>query len=450
MKKAIAATAVMLVAAIARAQPSATQVKNDFMGGGVIAVEGIVINKEWYKDHYLWKASFRTVLPVKPEEVDGLKGVTLVRHVVAHYECTGSCGKTWSGLAYTEYRGINLPAPSNAEINQFLKNESTANPSSFFRSMSGKFAITETGVNEKEPKFEWLNPRKLTFKAWKKNYEEVSYNDVALVQTPLTVTLKRDGLKLPWKIDFIQEERESLEEIKRIPKSEMKNLVAGSDAGEESKIKAEADRLHVPAPPLFITAEAAASDFYTMLFNLSREQFKIYVAQMMNPEMRCYNCKYTLNGNGQPKVDYILKNAYDGPGLFKDQFCMTPSFSIEGSAVYFKNKEAAGMDSYIMLDKVGSYYYINSATLQVSKDAATNTKFKSISCGSNDGAAGMASETQPKQGGWKKGDKVLVEENGKWYPATVLDTRPGEWFIHYDGYASKYDLWVNISRIKNK
>ena len=47
-----------------------------------------------------------------------------------------------------------------------------------------------------------------------------------------------------------------------------------------------------------------------------------------------------------------------------------------------------------------------------------------------------------------KGDKVQVEENGKWYPATVLNTRPGEWFIHYDGYSSQYDLWVGPSRIK--
>jgi hypothetical protein len=48
------------------------------------------------------------------------------------------------------------------------------------------------------------------------------------------------------------------------------------------------------------------------------------------------------------------------------------------------------------------------------------------------------------------GDKVLVEENGKWYPSTVLQVRTNEWFIHYEGYASSYDLWVGPSRIKNK
>ena len=58
--------------------------------------------------------------------------------------------------------------------------------------------------------------------------------------------------------------------------------------------------------------------------------------------------------------------------------------------------------------------------------------------------------TPPVAGAWKPGDKVLVEENGKWYPSTVLYVRDKEWYIHNDAFDSKYDMWVEASRIKNK
>jgi hypothetical protein len=51
---------------------------------------------------------------------------------------------------------------------------------------------------------------------------------------------------------------------------------------------------------------------------------------------------------------------------------------------------------------------------------------------------------------YKVGEKVLVEENGKWYPSTVLEVADGKWYIHYDGYSKQYDLWIDSSRIKKQ
>lgn len=449
----IPAGLIMLVINLsASAQPSATQVKNDFMKNGVTAVEGIIINKEWYKDHYLWKASFRTTLPVKPEEVEGLKGVTMVRHVVAHYECSGSCSKTWSGLAYSEYKGIDLPLPSANELNDMLKKEAAARPELFFRSMSGKLDITEIGVHATEPKYEWVNPKKLTFNAYKKNREEANYTEIALVETPLGITLLRDGMKSPWRISSAVEMRQNLVEISRSNKNDAANagIQAAQFSGDEAKSKAEAERLKVPTPPKFATAEAAATDAYTMLFNLTREQYYYYIGMMMSPEFRCSGCTYTLNENGKRRANEIILAAYDGNGSFRDQFCMTPVFSIEGSAAYFKNrKNDMSASSFFMIDKVGDYYYINSATLRVSKDATANATLKALSCGANDGLSGPANEPAPAAGNWKTGDKVMVKDAGKWYPATVLQVQGGKWFIHYDGWDAKYDAWVGPNRIKS-
>lgn len=62
--------------------------------------------------------------------------------------------------------------------------------------------------------------------------------------------------------------------------------------------------------------------------------------------------------------------------------------------------------------------------------------------------AGAIGDNSATIGKWPKGSRVLVKEGIKWYPATVLDTRTGEWYIHYDGYDNKYDLWVGEARIK--
>jgi hypothetical protein len=51
-------------------------------------------------------------------------------------------------------------------------------------------------------------------------------------------------------------------------------------------------------------------------------------------------------------------------------------------------------------------------------------------------------------GNWQPDDKVEVEENGTWYPSTVLKAGDGKWFIHYDGYDPKYDLWVGPDRVR--
>lgn len=269
------------------AQPSQTQVKNDFLKNGVTAVEGIVISKEWYKDHYLWKASFRTVLPVKPEEVDGLKGVTMIRHVVAHYECSGSnCSKNWSGLVYSEYKGINLPSPSKEELASYVEKQMQTDPSKLVRSMSSKVSFDSVKVSD--PELEWINPRKLQFVAKLYYKDNVSYTEIGVIESPLGITLERASIQAPF------------------------------------------------------------------AFRSSYQYFE------KNVELTRYKAS------------------------------AAPSANITTAAV-----------------------------------TATT-------------------------GAWKTGDKVMVEENGKWYPSTVLQVRANEWFIHYDGYDAKYDLWVGPSRIKNK
>lgn len=49
---------------------------------------------------------------------------------------------------------------------------------------------------------------------------------------------------------------------------------------------------------------------------------------------------------------------------------------------------------------------------------------------------------------WNVGEEVLVLEGKKWYPATILEAKPNQWFIHYLGYDVKYDTWVGPDRIK--
>lgn len=46
------------------------------------------------------------------------------------------------------------------------------------------------------------------------------------------------------------------------------------------------------------------------------------------------------------------------------------------------------------------------------------------------------------------GDAVEVLWKGRWYPAKVLETKPSQWFIGYDGYGKEWNEWVGQDRIR--
>jgi hypothetical protein len=50
--------------------------------------------------------------------------------------------------------------------------------------------------------------------------------------------------------------------------------------------------------------------------------------------------------------------------------------------------------------------------------------------------------------GYKVGDPVMVKWKGAWYPASVLKSQGGNFYIHYDGYDNSWDEWVGTNRIR--
>ncbi len=48
----------------------------------------------------------------------------------------------------------------------------------------------------------------------------------------------------------------------------------------------------------------------------------------------------------------------------------------------------------------------------------------------------------------KKGDKIMAEWHGKWYPATIIEAEKDRWKIHYIGYDNYWDEWVNSGRVQ--
>jgi tetratricopeptide (TPR) repeat protein len=54
----------------------------------------------------------------------------------------------------------------------------------------------------------------------------------------------------------------------------------------------------------------------------------------------------------------------------------------------------------------------------------------------------------PGQESWKLGDHVEVQWQGDWYQAEVIEVKGNQFKIHYDGYASSWDEWVDSSRMR--
>src|SRR2546426_76170 len=49
---------------------------------------------------------------------------------------------------------------------------------------------------------------------------------------------------------------------------------------------------------------------------------------------------------------------------------------------------------------------------------------------------------------WKPGDRVEVQWKGDWYQAELIEVKGNQYKVHYDGYASSWDEWVDNSRIR--
>jgi hypothetical protein len=50
----------------------------------------------------------------------------------------------------------------------------------------------------------------------------------------------------------------------------------------------------------------------------------------------------------------------------------------------------------------------------------------------------------------RMGERVEVEWEGDWYPATILEVRGSKYRIHYLGYGAQWDEWVDAERLRRK
>ena len=74
------------------------------------------------------------------------------------------------------------------------------------------------------------------------------------------------------------------------------------------------------------------------------------------------------------------------------------------------------------MDNIGGFYYLNSADIRIGSDAS----IKNITCNNVASNTEKSDVSGAAENVWKNGDKVMVEENGVWYPSVILDTKPGD------------------------
>jgi len=60
----------------------------------------------------------------------------------------------------------------------------------------------------------------------------------------------------------------------------------------------------------------------------------------------------------------------------------------------------------------------------------------------------IADESAPADSALRRGMAASVQWHGTWYPARVLEVQGSRFLIHYDGYDSSWDEWVDRRRIR--
>lgn len=68
--------------------------------------------------------------------------------------------------------------------------------------------------------------------------------------------------------------------------------------------------------------------------------------------------------------------------------------------------------------------------------------------GMNDAAARVADAMRRLPNHFSQGSRVEVEWQGHWFPARILKSENGRYFIHYDNYGAEWDEWVGPQRIR--
>lgn len=454
MKKITAAIVALFISSVLFAQPSKQQVAARLTHASVIKVEVVKIEKIWDRSKYVWVAHATVTKAVAPEKVDGLKGVTLLIATSAYYDIGASqpyqvLGSESNG----EYRGINLPLPSNDELQKWGTAFGKENPEKFF--MQGNSILGIDKITVTQPNCVWLHPRRLQFEAGAIYVQQLTKETVQKLQSRCVIELHRNGLKEPW---FLGKAEMMTNESRYIGKP-----IHVSDAPEwenaptltERKMTAESNaalkNMGIEKPPVFTSGKELAMHIINKLHTLDKEKMALYLGQLLRSDLKVPGG--ALNGNGIQIVERAVENAYTGWGKFKDQYCIVPArIELLGTRVAFYNKEGSRY-SYIHATSENGSYFIESISINKEQTKEENARFAVMPC-SGSGTATTQTEAakQPPAGNvtFAKGDKVQVEENGKWYPATVLDVMPNEWYIHYDGYSAQYDLWVGPARIKKQ
>ena len=59
-----------------------------------------------------------------------------------------------------------------------------------------------------------------------------------------------------------------------------------------------------------------------------------------------------------------------------------------------------------------------------------------------------ADQIRAQEQTWKLNDHVEVEWKGDWYQAQIIQVQGKQYKVHYDGYESSWDEWVDNKRIR--
>jgi RNA binding activity-knot of a chromodomain len=440
------------------AQPTKAQVVKRLTHAGVIKADVYKIEKIWHKTKYIWEAQATITKKVDPAKVDGLTGVTLVYNAIADYDL-GASEPYWVGGSESngEYEGINLPIPSVEELQKFATDAAKQNPEKFF--MQAYTIVAAEKIELTKPNAKWLHPRKLQFDGTLFYVDKLTSETFQMLKCPVTMELHRDGFNAPWylgKADARRMEQSYVGDIIHAADApQWVGLPSISDRKADAAQKSKALSIGVGTAPVFSTAKELALHLNEKFHTYTKEQMQAYLPLLLHSSLRQPGTTASPNGNAQQMIETILDKAYAGWGKFKDQYCLVPSKDeYFGDLQYSWYNKKNDRYTRLSFKKENGTFTIEQLDLGVEKKKETSELFLSIEC-SGVIAASAAGESAPIAGGaaeneFKKGEKVMVKESFKWYPATVLDIRPGEWFIHYDGYDAKYDLWVKKDKIKKR
>jgi hypothetical protein len=222
--------------------------------------------------------------------------------------------------AWNEYEGI--PLPSDREILAIIKKDIVSFVRPYWNQMVSELDGPTLSKDPAVRKVQWHTANSFTIHVQAKFSVVTSYTEVQDKKVDFSVRFYRDGVKQPWKQNFIaSKDKEEILAKHKYTSDEINAMPTQASMQAEKQAQAATSGLPKLNIPQFNSDKEAFVYIYKLLRKGDKKQVEAMFRAMAIPFFFVQGSNIQLNQNGKDALEKILKNTFDSKVTFAQSYC---------------------------------------------------------------------------------------------------------------------------------